>query len=294
MHFVQAKTLLSPKNGMNIYRGCTHGCIYCDSRSECYQMKHDFEDIEVKENAPILLEKELRRKRYACMIGTGAMCDPYMHCEEKLELTRKCLEIINKYSFGVSVQTKSDLILRDKELLAEINGKSKAVVNITITTFDDKLCKIIEPKVCPTSRRFEVLREFQKSGVPTVVWLTPILPFINDTEENITEIVKGCGECGVKGIITFGGFGLTLRKGDREYFYECLDKDFPGIKEKYINRYGLYYQLPVSNNKKLYSIFSRLCEKYGIMNDTQDIFRYLYKFENKSGEQLSFLDYLKL
>ena len=198
MHFVQAKTLLSSKNGMNIYRGCTHGCIYCDSRSECYQMKHDFEDIEVKENAPELLERELSRKRHACMIGTGAMCDPYMHCEESLELTRKCLEIINRYGFGVSVQTKSDRILRDKELLAEINRKGKAVVNITITTFDDKLCKIIEPNVCPTSRRFEVLREFQRLGVPAVVWLTPILPFINDTEENIAGIVKGCGECGVK------------------------------------------------------------------------------------------------
>lgn len=288
MHFVQAKSLLSPKCGMNIYRGCTHGCIYCDSRSECYQMKHDFEDIEVKENAPILLEQELRRKRYACMIGTGAMCDPYMQCEEKLGLTRKCLEIINKYGFGVSVQTKSGLILRDKELLAEINRKGKAVVNITLTTFDDKLCRIIEPKVCPTSERFEVLREFQRLEIPTVVWLTPILPFINDTEENIAEIVKGCGQCGVKGIITFGSFGLTLRKGDREYFYEHLDKDFPGIKEKYVNRYGLDYELPSPNNKKLMGVFSELCKKYGIMTDTGEIFRYLHSFEERTGEQLSF------
>ena len=289
MHFVQAKTLLSSKNGMNIYRGCTHGCIYCDSRSECYQMKHDFEDIEVKENAPELLERELIRKRHACMIGTGAMCDPYMHCEESLELTRKCLEIINRYGFGVSVQTKSDRILRDKELLAEINHKGKAVVNITITTFDDKLCKIIEPNVCPTSRRFEVLREFQRLGVPAVVWLTPILPFINDTEENIAEIVKHCGECGVKGIITFGGFGLTLRNGDREYYYQHLDKDFPGIKEKYIEKYGLDYELPSPNNKMLMSVFYELCEKYGIMSDTGEIFDYIYSFEETAGEQLSFL-----
>ena len=289
MHFVQAKSLLSPKNGINIYRGCTHGCIYCDSRSECYQMKHDFEDIEVKENAPILLEQELKRKRHACMIGTGAMCDPYMHCEEKLGLTRKCLEIINKYGFGVSVQTKSDRVLRDKELLAEINHKGKAVVNITITTFDDKLCKIIEPKVCLTSRRFEVLKEFQRLGVPTVVWLTPILPFINDTEENIAEIVKGCGECGVKGIITFGGFGLTLRKGDREYFYECLDKDFHGIKEKYIKKYGFDYELPSPDNKRLMTVFYELGRRYGIMTDTGEIFRYLYSFEETAGEQLSFL-----
>ena len=289
MHFVQAKSLLSPKNGINIYRGCTHGCIYCDSRSECYQMKHDFEDIEVKENAPILLERELKRKKHTCMIGTGAMCDPYMHCEEKLCLTRKCLEIINKYGFGVSVQTKSDRILRDCELLAEINGRSKAVVNVTVTTLDDKLCGIIEPEVCPSSRRFEVLDKFRRLGVPTIVWLTPILPFINDTEENIRGIAEQCARCGVKGIVTFGGFGLTLRRGDREYFYKCLDKDFPGIKEKYIKRYGLDYELPSDNNKRLMYIFTELCGKYGIMTDTDKIFRYIFDFEEVSGQQLSFL-----
>lgn len=289
MHFVQAKSLLSQKCGMNIYRGCTHGCIYCDSRSECYQMKHDFEDIEVKENAPILLERELKRKKHTCMIGTGAMCDPYMHCEEKLCLTRKCLEIINKYGFGVSVQTKSDRILRDCELLAEINGRSKAVVNVTVTTLDDKLCGIIEPEVCPSSRRFEVLDKFRRLGVPTIVWLTPILPFINDTEENIRGIAEQCARCGVKGIVTFGGFGLTLRRGDREYFYKCLDKDFPGIKEKYIKRYGLDYELPSDNNKRLMYIFTELCGKYGIMTDTDKIFRYIFDFEEVSGQQLSFL-----
>lgn len=287
MHFVKAKSLLSPKCGMNIYRGCTHGCIYCDSRSECYQMNHDFEDIEVKENAPTLLEQELKRKRHTCMIGTGAMCDPYMHCEEKLGLTRQCLEIIKKYGFGVSVQTKSDRILRDCELLAEINNNTKAVVNITVTTFDDKLCKIIEPNVCPTSRRFEVLEKFQALGVPTIVWLTPILPFINDTEENISAIVDRCARCGVKGIITFGGFGVTLRKGDREYFYKCLDKDFPGLKEKYINRYGYNYELPSPDNHKLISVFTELCRKYNIMTDTDEIFHYLYNFEEAAGEQLS-------
>lgn len=287
MHFVQAKSLLSPKNGMNIYRGCTHGCIYCDSRSECYQIKHDFEDIEVKENAPSLLEQALKRKRHTCMIGTGAMCDPYMHCEKELELTRKCLEIIKKHGFGVSVQTKSDLILRDKELLAEINRTAKAVVNITITTYDDKLCRVIEPNVCVTSRRFRVLEEFRELGVPTVVWLTPILPFINDTEENISAIAERCGECGVKGIMTFGGFGLTLRCGDREYYYKCLDRYFPGIREKYVSRYGLDYELPSPNNANLKNVFSEKCRKYGIMTDTGEIFRFLFDFEEASGEQLS-------
>lgn len=202
MHFKEVKSILSPHNGMNIYRGCTHGCIYCDSRSDCYQIEHDFEDIEVKVNAPLLLEKALRSKRKACMIGTGGMCDPYMHCERELELTRKCLQIIKKYGFGVSVQTKSPLILRDKELLAEINEGFKAVVNITVTTADDKLCRVIEPNVSVSSERFKALKEFRDLGVPTVVWLTPILPFINDTEENIRSIVECCGEFGVKGIIT--------------------------------------------------------------------------------------------
>lgn len=289
MHFKEAKTILSAHgDGMNIYRGCTHGCIYCDSRSDCYQINHDFEDIEVKINAPELLEDALGRKKHACMIGTGAMCDPYMHCEKELGLTRKCLEIIRKYGFGVSVQTKSSLILRDKELLAEINDNFKAVVNITITTADDKLCKIIEPNVAVTSERFAVLGEFKALGVPTVVWLTPILPFINDTEENIREIVDRCGDCGVKGIITFGGMGVTLRQGDREYFYSCLDKHFPGLKERYSKTYGLSYEIPSPNSKELMGVFRRLCRKYGIMTSTNEIFGYLHSTDEVTGEQMSF------
>ena len=181
MHFVDAKGILSSSNGMNIYRGCTHGCIYCDSRSKCYQMLHDFEDIEVKQNAPQLLEMALRSKRKKCMIGTGAMCDPYMHCVESLGLTRQCLELIDKYEFGVAIQTKSDRILRDLDLLKSINEKAKCVVQMTMTTYDVELCKLLEPNVCTTRRRFEVLKVMQENGIPTVVWLSPILPFINDT-----------------------------------------------------------------------------------------------------------------
>ncbi len=286
MHFKEVKSILSPHNGMNIYRGCTHGCIYCDSRSDCYQIEHDFEDIEVKVNAPLLLEKALRSKRKACMIGTGGMCDPYMHCERELELTRKCLQIIKKYGFGVSVQTKSPLILRDKELLAEINEGFKAVVNITVTTADDKLCRVIEPNVAVSSERFKALKEFRDLGVPTVVWLTPILPFINDTEENIRSIVECCGEFGVKGIITFGGMGLTLRDGDREYFYAALDKYFPGLKEKYTSTFGLSYELPSPDSRKLFGIFKELCERFGIMTDTEEIFEFLSSDGKVFGEQL--------
>lgn len=167
MHFVDAKGILSGNGryyGMNIYRGCTHGCIYCDSRSKCYQFTHPFEDIEVKQNAPELLEKALKSKRKKCMIGTGAMSDPYMHCEEDLRLTRRCLEIIQENGFGVTIQTKSDRILRDIDLLSEINRSAKCVVQMTLTTYDDGLCRILEPNVCNTKRRIEVLEEMQKEG----------------------------------------------------------------------------------------------------------------------------------
>ena len=188
MHFVDAKGILSAGNGMNLYRGCTHGCIYCDSRSRCYQFTHDFEDIEVKQNAPQLLEKALRSKRKKCMIGTGAMCDPYMPCEEELQLTRRCLELIDEYGYGLAIQTKSDLILRDLDLLRSIHCKSKCVVEMTLTTYDDELCRMIEPHVCTTKRRFEVLQIMAENNIPTVVWLSPILPFINDKRENITGL----------------------------------------------------------------------------------------------------------
>ena len=238
MHYVKAKGLLSNNNGMNIYRGCEHGCIYCDSRSTCYNMNHNFEDIEVKINAPELLEHSLKHKGKRCMIGTGSMSDPYMPLEKELRLTRKCLELIDKYNYGFTVITKSDLILRDLDLLKSINKKTKCVVQMTITTFDDGLCRILEPNVCVTSKRIEALKILHDNNIPTIVWMTPILPFINDNEANIMNILKACKEAGVYGIMTFG-IGLTLREGDREYYYDKLDKYFPGLKNKYIKRYGV-------------------------------------------------------
>ena len=289
MHFVEAKGLVHNKggyHGMNIYRGCTHGCIYCDSRSTCYQFTHAFEDIEVKKNAPELLEKELRSKRSKCMIGTGSMSDPYMHCETELRLTRKCLEIISKYGYGLAIQTKSDRILEDIDLLEEINRKAKCVVEITLTTYDDELCGILEPNVCNTKRRIEVLEEMQKMGIPTVVWLSPILPFINDTEENITAILNECVRTGVKGIINFG-LGLTLREGDREYFYAALDKHFPGLKERYIQTYGNAYEVASPNSSKLMRIFLKTCRDNGIMCDPDECFKYMNELPDK---QLSIFD----
>lgn len=288
MHFVEAKGILSSNNGMNIYRGCTHGCIYCDSRSKCYGFTHEFEDIEVKINAPQLLEKALKSKRKKCMIGTGAMCDSYLHIEENLKLTRKCLELIDQYEYGVAVQTKSTRVLRDMDLLKSINDKTKAVVQMTMTTYDETLCKILEPNVSTTKERFETLLQFKEAGIPTVVWLTPILPLINDTEENIRGILEYCVEAGVKGIICFG-MGVTLRDGNREYFYKALDKHFPGIKNKYIRTYGNAYDIPSPNNEKLLEIFKEVCVKNGMIYQIKECFQYLHEFPQKY-EQMSLLD----
>lgn len=280
MHFVNAKGILSSQNGMNIYRGCTHGCIYCDSRSECYGFTHAFEDIEVKQNAPELLERALRSKRKKCMIGTGAMCDPYMHCEEKLELTRRCLELIDYYGYGLAIQTKSDRILRDLDLLKSINEKAKCVVQMTLTTYDEALCKILEPNVCSTKERVKALQIFHENGIPTIVWLTPILPFINDTEENIEGILNYCIEAKVYGIISFG-MGVTLREGDREYFYAALDKHFPGMKEKYHRRYGFSYELASDKNDTLMKIFRDKCRENEIVYQTDACFQYMHEFPEK-------------
>ena len=286
MHEVQAKSILSPKNGMNIYRGCSHGCIYCDSRSKCYGMTHEFEDIEVKINAPELLERALRKKKSRCMIGTGAMCDPYLHIEEKLRLTRQCLAIIERYGFGATVLTKSSRILRDLDLLRGINEKAKCVVQMTLTTYDENLCRIVEPNVSTTAERFNVLKTMRDENIPTVVWLCSILPFINDDERNLAGILEDCVEAGVKGIMNFG-MGLTLREGDREYFYDALDRHFPGLKERYIATYGNAYEIASPNSARLYKIFRSTCEANGILYKPQDVFGYLNEFPDSCFEQTS-------
>lgn len=289
MHVVKVKGILSAKNGMNIYRGCLHGCIYCDSRSLCYQMNHKFEDIEVKANAVGLLENTLRRKRNKCMIGTGAMSDPYMPIEEKLGNMRKCLEVIERYGFGVTMITKSTKVLRDLDLLKKINEKSKCVVQMTLTTYDEDLCRIVEPNVETTYERFRALEILRDNGIPTVVWLCPILPFINDTEENIRGILDYCVRAKVKGIINFD-MGVTLRDGNREYFYKKLDEHFPGLKEKCIRMYGNSYQLSSPNSRQLNMIYKSECIKNGIMCDVNECFEYLNKYEDKyGGEQISLI-----
>ena len=290
MHFVKAKGILSPKNGMNLYRGCSHGCIYCDSRSKCYNMRHDFEDIEIKENAIELLENALKHKRKKCMIGTGSMTDPYIPLEMELQNVRKALSLIYENGFGFTVITKSNRILRDIDLLQKINEKTKCVVQMTLTTADEALCRKIEPGVSATKERFEVLKQMRDAGIPAVVWLSPILPFINDTWENISSILDMCIEAKVYGIICFG-MGVTLRDGNREYFYSQLDKYFPGLKGEYIKVYGNQYAVSSPDNKRLMKLFNEKCDEHGIVHNNDLIFEYLQTFEEKQvAKQMSLWD----
>ncbi len=284
MHFVKAKGILSAKNGMNLYRGCTHGCIYCDSRSKCYRMEHAFEDIEVKENAIELLESALRRKRSKCMISTGSMTDPYIPLETEAENVRKALSLANQYGFGFTLITKSTRVLRDLDLLKEINDKTKCVVQMTLTTFDEDLCRKIEPNVSTTKERFEALKMFRDAGIPTVVWLCPILPFINDTQENLSGILDYCIEAKVYGILCFG-MGMTLREGNREYFYAQLDRLFPGMKERYIKNFGDQYAINSPDSGRLMRVFHQTCDEHGIVHDNNRIFEYLGSFEEKQDNR---------
>ena len=280
MHFVEAKSLLTGWGGMNLYRGCTHGCVYCDSRSKCYQFTHAFEDIEVKANAPQLLEEILRKKRNRMVIGTGSMSDPYQHCEKELKLTRQCLELIDKYEFGTTVITKSDMVLRDMDLFCSIHEKAKSTIQMSLTIADDSLSVLLEPNVCNSTRRYEVLKKFQKNGIPTVVWITPLLPFLTDTRENVQTLLDYCVDARVKGIIYFNA-GMTLREGDREYYYDALDKHFPGLSEEYHKMYGNAYELKSPNSSELTKLIEETCEKYGILHTPDECFDFLRTIPEK-------------
>lgn len=285
MKFIDAKSILSSQNGINLYRGCTHGCIYCDSRSKCYHTPEPFEDIEVKQNAPELLEDALKRKRKKCMIGTGSMCDPYLHAERELKLTRRCLEIIDRHGFGVAPLTKSTMILRDLDLYESINRKAKVVVQMTMTTYDEDLCRILEPNVSSTRERFEALKIFRDRGIDTVVWFCPLCPFINDSLENLEGILGYCKDAGVKGIINYG-MGLTLREGDREYYYAKLDQYFPGLKQKYIDTYGWNaYELSSPNFRELDAYFRKFCAENKIITGWDEVFAFMRKFPEKNVQR---------
>lgn len=289
MHEIEVKGILSARGGMNLYRGCTHGCVYCDSRSACYQMDHDFEDVAVKVHGLELLEAELRRRRRPGMVSFGAMTDPYIPLERDLRYTRGALELLDRYGFGAAVQTKSDLLLRDLELLGRINRRSKAVVQMTLTTYDEELCRLLEPRVCTTARRVQVLQACREAGIPTVVWLSPILPFLNDTPENLRGLLEYCVRAGVRRIICFG-MGLTLREGNREYFYRQLDRHFPGLSGRYRRVYGSAYEVLSPNHRTLMAQLREFCEMHEICMDLRENFRYLADFpDGMKEDQLSFL-----
>ena len=293
MEFIKAKTILSKvKYGndwygvdynMNLYRGCPHGCIYCDSRSNCYHIDN-FDVPKGKVNALEILETELSKRKDHGVVGIGSMSDTYNPLEKEYEQTRGALKLLSKYNFGVSIDTKSDLILRDIDLLKEINEKNNVIIKFTITTPNDELSKIIEPNVCVSSKRFEAIKTLSDNGIFVGIMMNPVLPFITDGEEDIKRLVKLAHQNGAKFIQTY--MGMTLRENQRDYYYEKLDKHFKGLKDKYIKYYKDNYNCPVPNYKNLYKVFTTECDKYGILYNMKDIIN-AYKKEIKSNEQMT-------
>ena len=294
MEFIPAKNIISGyahdsgwfgcNYNMNIYRGCSHGCIYCDSRSACYQIE-DFDRVRAKADALGIIERNLRSKQKKGIVGTGAMSDPYNPKEAEYELTRGALRLIDQYHFGVVPLTKSALVTRDLDLYVNIAKHSPVCVMMTITTFDDTLAKKVEPNASPSSERFAALKTFSDAGIRTGIAMMPILPFLEDNRENLAGIVTRAKESGVRFIAPCPG--MTLREGQREYFYAALDREFPGLKEKYQMRYGNDYSCMIPEFESLKYYFGSLCKKAGIytyMNDIVDCITQGYV-----REQISFV-----
>ena len=281
MEYIPTKTIISNYKdnfqwfginyNMNIYKGCCHGCIYCDSRSNCYQII-DFDRVRVKDNSIAIVKKELQSKKKKGVVGTGAMSDPYNPFEKKLMLTRELLKLVDEYRFGISLTTKSDLVVRDIDILKKIQVHSPTIVKITITTYEDDLCKKIEKNVCSTSNRFKALEELSNNNIYAGVLLMPILPFINDNEDNIKNIIKKAHECGAKFVFSYN-LGVTLRQNQREHYFKELKKIFPNEKldKKYIETYGYSYENKSKKSEYLWKIFKEECEKYNLLYDMQDI-----------------------
>lgn len=278
MEFIDAKTIISGyaessvwfgnNYNMNIYKGCCHGCIYCDSRSECYRIEN-FDTVRAKKDALALINRDLKSKKRSGVIGTGAMSDPYNPFEKEYKLTRGALELINAHGFGVSIITKSDLIRRDIDILKKIKSHSPVLVKITITTCDDMLCKKIEPNVSVASKRLSAIKELSDNGIFAGILLMPVLPFLEDNEENVASIVKLAYENGAKFI--FPAFGVTLRQNQRDWFYKKIDENFPGIKQKYVEHFGNNYECRSPKSMELKQLFERECERHGILYKMKDI-----------------------
>lgn len=294
MEMISAKTMVTKtKNAlwfgtdynMNIYRGCSHGCIYCDSRSDCYHVER-FDEVRAKENSALLLEKELSSKKKTGVIGTGAMSDPYNPFEKTYELTREALKVINRNEFGVAIATKSDLISRDIDILKAIMAHSPVLAKITVTAAQDELSRKVEPHAPTSSERFKAIEALAKEGVFVGVLLMPVLPFIEDNTENIEAIIKMACDSGAKFI--YPGFGVTLRQNQRDYYYNALDKTFPGMKSKYIQSFGEAYSCASPNAKVLYQLLKKQCEEKGMLYKMKDIISaYKKGYEDK---QISLFD----
>lgn len=269
---------------MNIYRGCTHGCIYCDSRSDCYR-DPNFDTIKVKEDALRIIRDDLRQKVKPGVIATGAMSDPYNPLELETKLTRNALELINAFNFGVAVDTKGTLVTRDIDILSDIKSHSPVLVKMTITAYDDALAKKIEPNAPSPTERFAALKELSEAGIFCGVLMMPVLPFISDTEDNIAGLLYQAKEAGAK--FVYPSFGMTLRHGNREYYYKKLDESFPQIKQKYIAEYGEKYVCTSRSAKKLWNVFAALCNQYGLRYEMKSITQ-AYK-RGYGDTQLSFL-----
>jgi DNA repair photolyase len=272
---IQAKTLLSPttnpdpwfgiKYTMNLYRGCTHRCIYCDSRSECYQIEHFDDEVLVKINAPALLRQELAHKRIKGYVGTGSMNDPYQPIERQYRLTAQALAILAEFGFPVHILTKSDLVLRDVDLLTAINaaaGPVGAVASFTITAADDDLSRKLEPGAPPSSVRFRALETLAAAGIRTGVMLMPVLPYLEDSAANVTAIITRAHDCGASHVVP--GFGMTLRDRQRAYYYAELDRLFPGLRTIYERRFGERYHAAAQNEGRLEALFGELAARYGL------------------------------
>ncbi|SFR80630.1 SPL family radical SAM protein [Anaeromicropila populeti] len=296
MDYIPAKTIVSnyqtnpnwfgTNYTMNIYKGCCHGCIYCDSRSDCYRIEN-FDNVRAKENALLLTRNDLRRKTKKGVVGIGSMSDPYNPFEKELQLTRHALELISAFDFGVALATKSPLVTRDIDILTEIKDFSPVLCKITITTADASLCKIIEPNVASSSERFEAVQKLSDAGIYSGILLMPVLPFITDTEENILSIVKQAYECGAK--FVYASFGVTLRSNQRDHYYNMLQQHFPSLQDKYMRTYGNRYCCTSPKARKLWGLFAKECEKYGLLYKMPDIIR-TYKSLPRP-RQLSLFDF---
>lgn len=296
MEYIKAKSIVTrtkstawfgAQYNMNIYKGCCHGCIYCDSRSQCYRIEN-FDNVRAKEDALKIIRDDLRKKVKTGVISTGAMSDPYNKFEKDLCLTRHALELIDAYEFGIAIATKSSLITRDIDILKDIQKHSPVICKITITTYDDELCKKIEPNVSLSSERFKAIEQLSKAGIFSGILLMPVLPFIEDNQENILNIINMANKMGARFI--YPAFGMTLRQNQREYYLYKLEKLFPqkDFKEKYIKTYGNAYQCTSKNAKKLWYIFKEQCDKYGILYNMNDIIK-AYK-SGYEDIQLKFFD----